>query len=63
VVEAGLFGRALHVTVGESDPEGGAARRALEAAGHPVHGVARVRPSLEDVFVSLVRATGGAVEG
>jgi len=63
VVESALFGRALHVTVEEDDHEGGAIRRALAAAGRPVHGIERVPPSLEDVFVSLVRATGGAVEG
>jgi ABC-2 type transport system ATP-binding protein len=67
VVESALFGRAVHVTieaaVGEADPRGERVRAALESAGQPVRALARVRPSLEDVFVSLVRGTGGAVVG
>ena len=63
VVEAALFGRALHVMVERGDPGGRAARRALAGAGLPVRRVERVRPSLQDVFVALVRAAGGAVEG
>jgi len=63
VIEASLFGRSLHVVVEEREGEGDSVRRALAAAGHPVAGMRRVRPSLEDVFVSLVRSTGGAVEG
>jgi hypothetical protein len=35
----------------------------LEREGIDVHGVDRVRPTLEDVFVSLVRRSGGVVEG
>jgi ABC-2 type transport system ATP-binding protein len=63
VLEAALFGRALHVVVDASDAEGRGIRAALESAGHPVSHLARVRPSLEDVFVSLVRESGGAVVG
>jgi ABC-2 type transport system ATP-binding protein len=61
VLEAAMFGRALHVTVDD-------ARRArlelpamLAERGHPVHDLREVVPSLEDVFVSRVRAAGGAV--
>jgi hypothetical protein len=49
--------------VDPTDAEGHGVRAALEAAGHPVIHLARVRPSLEDVFVSLVRESGGAVVG
>ncbi|GMV06759.1 MAG: hypothetical protein AMXMBFR53_30340 [Gemmatimonadota bacterium] len=63
VLEAAMFGRSLHVTV--EDAEAGAAlvRRTLEAAGRRVLDLHPVEPSLEDVFVSLVRAEGGAVVG
>jgi len=63
IVEAAMFGRALHVTV--EDEEAGEARiRALLApAGCAVESVRPVEPSLEDIFVSLVRAEGGAMVG
>jgi ABC-2 type transport system ATP-binding protein len=63
VLDAAMFGRALHVTV--SDPAVGetAVRGALVAAGRRVDRITVVEPSLEDVFVSLVRAGGGAVVG
>jgi ABC-2 type transport system ATP-binding protein len=35
----------------------------LAAHGLVCHGIRRISPSLEDVFVSLVRRAGGAVEG
>jgi ABC-2 type transport system ATP-binding protein len=63
VVEASLFGRAVHVVVDEAVLDAGGVRAALEAAGQTVRSLERVRPSLEDVFVSLVRGTGGAVVG
>jgi ABC-2 type transport system ATP-binding protein len=63
VVEASLFGRAVHVMVDGTERDGAAVRAALERAGQTVRSLERVRPSLEDVFVSLVRGTGGAVVG
>ena len=36
---------------------------AVAARGLPVEAVTPVRPSLEDVFVALVRREGGAVAG
>ena len=63
VVEAALFGRALHVTAEATDAEGHAARAAFAAAGLRMERIERVQPSLEDVFVSLVRGAGGAAEG
>jgi len=63
VVHAGMFGRAVHLTVADVD----AARRALPAL-LAANGIAledaelpQIPPSLEDVFISLVRAAGGAV--
>jgi ABC-2 type transport system ATP-binding protein len=60
VVDAAMFGRAVHVAV--QDPRAG---RAAVAAALGEHGltatrVAEVAPTLEDVFVALVRAEGGA---
>jgi ABC-2 type transport system ATP-binding protein len=63
VVDASLFGRAVHVMVDEAEAGAAGVRAALESAGQSVRSVERVRPSLEDVFVSLVRGTGGAVAG
>jgi ABC-2 type transport system ATP-binding protein len=63
VIEAALFGRALHVVVSNGDEAAHALPALLSARGHSVGAVRRVQPSLEDVFVSLVRQGGGAVEG
>jgi ABC-2 type transport system ATP-binding protein len=63
IVEAAMFGRAVHVVVANA----AAAERELPAllGRHGIHcdRVRAVRPSLEDVFVSLVRREGGAVAG
>ncbi|MBI4408871.1 MAG: ABC transporter ATP-binding protein, partial [Gemmatimonadetes bacterium] len=63
VLEASLFGRAVHVVV-EDEAE---ARRilpdALAAAGLRCDALRRVPPALEDVFVSLVRREGGVLAG
>jgi ABC-2 type transport system ATP-binding protein len=60
VVEAAMFGRAIHVTVADAAT---AERlpRALAERGVAASALAPVVPSLEDVFVSRVRAAGGAV--
>ncbi len=63
VLDAAMFGRALHVTLREGADGPHVIRRGLEDAGLTISGVQRVRPSLEDVFVSLVRAEGGAPAG
>jgi ABC-2 type transport system ATP-binding protein len=63
VIDAAMFGRALHVTVATVEEGPAAVRDALAAAGRQVLGIRPVQPSLEDVFVSLVRAEGGAVVG
>jgi len=63
VLDAAMFGRALHVTVEQADDGERIVRRALEDAGREVDEIESIEPSLEDVFVSLVRAEGGAAEG
>ncbi|MHB1194427.1 MAG: ABC transporter ATP-binding protein [Longimicrobiales bacterium] len=63
VSERAMFGRSLHVTVADADAGEAAVRQALEAAGRTVTDIHLIEPSLEDVFVSLVRAEGGAVVG
>ncbi|MHB8836387.1 MAG: ATP-binding cassette domain-containing protein [Candidatus Methylomirabilia bacterium] len=59
VREAAVFGSGLHVTV-DDDEAAGPLRGALEGAGVRVSGIAPIRPTLEDVFVSLVERTDHA---
>jgi len=54
VIEVGLFGRAVHVTVRDAARAREQLPRVLTAAGLAVHGLQVVEPSLEDVFVALV---------
>ena len=61
VIDVGLFGRAVHVTVRDADAARAALPALLAARGIVVRGVAVVEPSLEDVFVALVHAAGGAL--
>ncbi|HUF75485.1 MAG TPA: ABC transporter ATP-binding protein [Longimicrobiales bacterium] len=63
VLDAAMFGRALHVTVEEVEAGRGQVGDALTRAGRHVEAIEPIPPSLEDVFVSLVRAEGGAVVG
>ncbi|MBI3983477.1 MAG: ABC transporter ATP-binding protein [Gemmatimonadetes bacterium] len=63
VIEAAMFGRQVHVVVAD---EGSAARdipATLAAHGRRVDAIERITPSLEDVFVALVRKEGGAIAG
>jgi drug efflux transport system ATP-binding protein len=61
IVEAAMFGRALHVVVHDTETATPQIDSALAGRRHgPPR---RVTPSLEDVFVSLIRREGGAVEG
>jgi ABC-2 type transport system ATP-binding protein len=61
VIDAGLHGRQVHVLVEDAD----AARQALPALlaqrGIAVSEVRAIEPSLEDVFVALVHASGGVL--
>jgi ABC-2 type transport system ATP-binding protein len=62
VIEAAMFGRAVHVVCERADV---ADTLAPYLAAHHVtcRSVTPVRPSLEDVFVALVRREGGVVLG
>jgi ABC-2 type transport system ATP-binding protein len=63
VVEAAMFGRDVHVVV--ADAAAATVSLPVFLAGHgiTVRHIGPVRPSLEDVFVALVRREGGAVAG
>ena len=63
IEDATMVGRSVHAMV--ADEPTGRARIAevLEREGIDLHSVERVRPTLEDVFVSVVRQSGGVVEG
>jgi ABC-2 type transport system ATP-binding protein len=63
VSEVSMFGRAVHVVVEDAAEGRVALAAALQARSIGVRSVERVEPSLEDVFVALVRAEGGAVLG
>jgi ABC-2 type transport system ATP-binding protein len=63
IVEAAMFGRAVHVVVEDVAAAGAFIPPFLAARGVTCTGVRPVSPSLEDVFVSLVRREGGAVAG
>jgi ABC-2 type transport system ATP-binding protein len=63
VIEAAMFGRAVHAVVEDADRAIHTLPALLAAQGIDCHGISVVRPSLEDVFVSLVRREGGAVVG
>jgi ABC-2 type transport system ATP-binding protein len=63
IVDAAMFGRAVHVTVENEAVAANAIRETLAAAGRTCESLEQVTPSLEDVFVSLVRREGGAVIG
>ncbi|HEX2679660.1 MAG TPA: ABC transporter ATP-binding protein [Candidatus Dormibacteraeota bacterium] len=66
VTEAAMFGRTVHVTVENAAAAVAAAARLpvlLASRGLPVERIRPIQPSLEDVFVALVRREGGAVEG
>ncbi|HMA44250.1 MAG TPA: ABC transporter ATP-binding protein [Gemmatimonadales bacterium] len=63
VTEAAMFGRAVHVLVQDMATATREIPAVLAGQGLACHGVTQVRPSLEDVFVSLVRREGGVVAG
>lgn len=60
VVDAALYGRNVHVTVTDASWGASGLREALTASGIVCDAVTPIDPSLEDVFVSLIRQEGGA---
>ncbi len=63
VIETGLLGRALHVAVRDAQAGARAVAERLRGRGIAFESIAPVTPSLEDVFVTLVRTAGGAPQG
>jgi ABC-2 type transport system ATP-binding protein len=63
VLEAAMFGRAIHVLVTDRHRARREIPDTLAAAGQTYRDLREVQPSLEDVFVALVRREGGAVVG
>ena len=63
VLEVGLYGRAVHVTTMDAAAATEALPALLAAAGRRLERMRPIEPSLEDVFVALVRREGGAVVG
>ncbi|MBI2538136.1 MAG: ABC transporter ATP-binding protein [Gemmatimonadetes bacterium] len=63
VIEAAMFGRAVRVVVEHAASAVQALPPFLSARGITAHSITPVHPSLEDVFVSLVRREGGVVVG
>ena len=63
VLEAAMFGRAVHVAVEDARAAREALPGILVAKGLSAERITPIEPSLEDVFVALVRREGGAVAG
>ena len=63
ILEAAMFGRAVHVVVRDVAEARATISAMLESRGVAVRSIEGIVPSLEDVFVSLIRAEGGAVIG
>ncbi|MGD2134801.1 MAG: ABC transporter ATP-binding protein, partial [Gemmatimonadales bacterium] len=61
VVEAAMYGRAVHLLVDDADRVEPTVRTLLADRGLACHRLDRTDPSLEDVFVALVRREGGTV--
>jgi len=65
VREVALFGKGLHAVAADPAAATAAIQAALAAAGHRLHRIERITPTLEDVFVSLIEArdrAAGALE-
>jgi ABC-2 type transport system ATP-binding protein len=63
VIETAMFGRRVHVVVQDGPAAKTSLPQFLARHGVACHAIHDVRPSLEDVFVALVRREGGAVIG
>ncbi|MBI5867218.1 MAG: ABC transporter ATP-binding protein [candidate division Zixibacteria bacterium] len=60
VLEAGMFGRAVHVMVDNAARARGEIAEHLRAHGLGFDDIREIPPSLEDVFIARVHAEGGA---
>ncbi len=63
ILEVGLFGRNVHVVVEDEEEARALIPKLMGARGVSMTSLERVSPSLEDVFVALIREEGGAAEG
>jgi ABC-2 type transport system ATP-binding protein len=63
VKDVSLYGRTVHVVVEDARATTTALRALLTERGLKVSAIEPVRPSLEDIFVGMVRREGGAVVG
>jgi ABC-2 type transport system ATP-binding protein len=63
VIDAAMFGRLVHVVAMDAEAAAQEIPSALRRHGRRVASIERITPSLEDVFVALVRKEGGAVIG
>jgi ABC-2 type transport system ATP-binding protein len=63
ILEAAMFGRRVHALVRDEAQARSLIPQAFAQRGLSLGTMRRVEPSLEDVFVALVREEGGAVEG
>ena len=63
ILDASLFGRALHVTLRDADRGKETIREAFAGVGRGAKEIRRIRPSLEHAFVSIVRAGTGEKPG
>jgi ABC-2 type transport system ATP-binding protein len=59
VLEASMYGRALHVLVEDERAATPVISEALDNAGLTLRSLRRIEPALEDVFVARVREAGG----
>lgn len=62
IIEVGMFGRTVHAVVDSAEVEAEIARL-LATQNIAVEKIAAIQPSLEDVFISLVRVAGNADNG
>lgn len=60
ILEVSMYGRSVHVTVMDDEHAEQEIREILDQRGVRVLSMRRIQPSLEDAFVSKVRAAGGA---
>ena len=63
VIEAAMFGRRLHVAAADEALARSSIESRLAEVGLRAERIERIEPSLEDVFVSLIRREGGTVAG